>query len=160
MISSSRLSKNHRHWFSPRIISPFEITRLIQFRPVTSDYVITKRKEKKEREKKSNKGASTRTRDETAKYCFSILLAGDDGETRCEQCFQKKYTTPTATPASGVSICIFSTPVLPPAPTVVISCSLWQTQGLQISKRKHRPKVKPNLFCAFLQSQNKAGVKL
>lgn len=63
--------------------------------------------------------------------------------------FRKNTPPPTATPARGMSICIFSTPDLPLPPTVVISCSLWQTQGLQISKRKHRPKVKPNLFCAF-----------
>lgn len=89
----------------------------LEFLQVISDYVIAKNK------KKGNKGErARRTRGETAKYCFSILLAGDDGETRCQQCFQKKYTTPAATPARGMSICIFSTPFSFPV-IIVISCS-------------------------------------
>lgn len=124
----------------------------LEVRQVISDYVIAKNK------KKGNKGEQTRrTRGETAKYCFSILLAGDDGETRCQQCFQKKYTTPAAAaaaPARGMTICIFSTPFSFPA-VIVISFAPMANAGLANFETKTSAESKTKfvlcLFCDYKQ---------
>lgn len=81
-------------------------------------------KGKKEGEKKKAiKKRAWRTRDETAKYCFSILLAGDDGETRCEQCFQKKYITPSRHPRLRHVDLYFFHPC--PAPPIALYLALY-----------------------------------
>jgi len=103
-----------------------------EFRRITSSYAIIKRKkerregEKREEGEKGNKEERERERERDRErgklgakrqnIVFPFFSQANDGETRCERCFQKKYTRPypPAAPARGVSMCIFS-PSLPPS---------------------------------------------
>jgi len=125
---------------------------------ISSGYVRLRNNKRKKKEK-GNKGARAENSGRNGKILFFHSSRGRRWRDEVRAVFSEKIHRPRrAAPARGMSICIFSALGLPPHRHRYILL-LWCAWDSQILKRKHRPKVKPN-FSAFLQSQNKAGVKL
>lgn len=95
-IDSLRLLKNHQHWFSSHIISPFDASR-----PVSSSYIRlrnNKMKGKKKKEKKSNKGASTENSGRNGKILFFHSSRGRRWRDEVRAVFSEKIHHPRRHP--------------------------------------------------------------
>lgn len=127
------------------------------------------KKKKRERRKKSNKGASMENSGtKRQNIVFPFFSRATMARRGASSVFRKNTPPPAATPARGMSICIFSTPVLPlrlPPSSArrVISCFPMANAGLANFETKtsaeSKTKLVLRLFVVAKQGRCKTTIK-